>query len=176
MEDRDRRGRGDVPVCGRRARADLDDRVRRRRRQVKKSMMEPRSRRARRSAFPPAHRRLASATAAVSRAAIRRMSWLSPTMIVEEKYVMDVPSGFSPNSDNLNDTIFVNGIGIKELLDFTIYNRWGEVVHKSDDISLGWDGKYKGETQFDETYVFQATVLYWNGSTETKRGYITLLR
>lgn len=98
------------------------------------------------------------------------------TIVVEEKYVMDVPSGFSPNSDNLNDTIFVNGIGIKELLDFTVYNRWGEVVHQSDDISLGWDGTYKGETQFDETYVFQATVLYWNGTTETKRGYITLLR
>ena len=98
------------------------------------------------------------------------------TIVVEEKYVMDVPSGFTPNSDLNNDLIYVRGIGVKELIDFTIYNRWGEVVFKTSDINEGWDGTYKGKMQNDETYVYQASVLYWNETVGTKRGYITLLK
>ncbi|MGB0165245.1 MAG: PKD domain-containing protein [Luteibaculum sp.] len=97
-------------------------------------------------------------------------------IFVVEKYVVDVPNAFSPNGDNNNDRIFVRGIGIKELLNFTIYNRWGEVVFNTSNIKEGWDGFYKDKLQNDETYVYRAGVLYYNGETESKQGYITILK
>ncbi|TXC77062.1 PKD domain-containing protein [Luteibaculum oceani] len=97
-------------------------------------------------------------------------------IFVKEEYQMDIPSGFTPNNDDVNDRIFVRGLGIKELENFTIYNRWGEVVYQSSDLNEGWDGFYKGKVQNDETYVYQATVRYYNETTESKRGYITILK
>jgi hypothetical protein len=41
-----------------------------------------------------------------------------------------IPNGFSPNGDGNNDVIFVRSNCIKTM-NFTIYNRWGELVFES---------------------------------------------
>lgn len=101
---------------------------------------------------------------------------IKPCITIDERYSMDVPKAFTPNNDNVNDVIFVRGFGIRELEEFAIFNRWGEVVFKSEDISIGWDGFYKGAVQNDETYVYRAKVIFWNGEVGSKSGYITLLK
>ena len=98
------------------------------------------------------------------------------TIEVEEKYQIDVPTGFSPNGDDNNELVYLRGIGVKELLDFSIYNRWGELLFKTTDINQGWDGTYNGLVQNDENYVYQASVLYYNGTVENKKGFITILK
>ncbi len=95
---------------------------------------------------------------------------------VIEKYVLDVPNAFSPNNDGRNDVVFVRGIGVQELLYFQIYNRWGELVYEGNDMREGWDGVYKGKVQNDETFVYKAAVLYYNGTTEEKSGYLNIVR
>ena len=95
---------------------------------------------------------------------------------MEEKYQIDVPTGFSPNGDDNNELVYLRGIGVKELLDFSIYNRWGELLFKTTDINQGWDGTYNGLVQNDENYVYQASVLYYNGTVENKKGFITILK
>ncbi|MFK7757112.1 MAG: PKD domain-containing protein [Flavobacteriales bacterium] len=65
-----------------------------------------------------------------------------------------VPDVFTPNGDFINDIIYVEGWGIKNLLTFEIYNRWGEMVYQSSDINEGWDGRYKGEIQNMDTYSY----------------------
>lgn len=101
---------------------------------------------------------------------------INPCITIDEQYTVDVPKAFTPNNDQVNDVIFVRGFGIKELQEFIIYNRWGEVVFKTQDIKTGWNGLYKGALQNDETYVYSAKVLFWNGETGSKEGYITLLK
>ena len=95
---------------------------------------------------------------------------------VEEKYSLDVPQAFSPNGDGNNDFIFVKGWGIKELVSFSIFNRFGEKVFESTDIEQGWDGNFKGDAQGIETYIYTVEVIYYNGETARKKGNINLIR
>lgn len=92
------------------------------------------------------------------------------------KAIVDVANAFSPNGDGQNDVIYVKGYGIEEL-EFRIYNRWGELVFETNDISTGWDGTYKGIPQEMEVYVYTLRAKFKDGSESgLKRGNITLLR
>lgn len=95
---------------------------------------------------------------------------------VEEKYSLDVPSAFSPNNDGVNDVIYAKGWGLKELIAFKIYNRFGELVFESTDFSVGWNGIYKGKEQNIETYVYTVEALTFGDKVLTKTGNISLLR
>ena len=63
---------------------------------------------------------------------------------INKSIVIYVPNAFTPNSDNLNDVLKPFMIGIKELVYFKIFNRWGELVYETKSINQGWDGRYKG--------------------------------
>jgi gliding motility-associated-like protein len=90
---------------------------------------------------------------------------------------IDVPTAFTPNGDGENDVIYVNGFGIKKLIEFKIYNRWGQLLFETSDITKGWDGYYKGELQNVETYVYFASVETWlNGEILTKKGSFNIIR
>ena len=95
---------------------------------------------------------------------------------VEDKYTVDVPSAFTPDGSGDNDVVFVKGHGIKELIYFRIYNRWGELIFETNEISQGWDGVYKGNAQGIETFVYQAKVKFFNDQFGEKGGDITLIR
>jgi gliding motility-associated-like protein len=87
----------------------------------------------------------------------------------------DVPSAFSPNGDGVNDMVYVKGYGIKKI-GWNIYNRWGILMFTSNNISDGWDGKYKGELQPQDVYHYTLIVDFWNDKQDSKTGDITLLR
>ncbi len=72
------------------------------------------------------------------------------------EYEVYLPTAFSPNSDGINDTYapFIIGIsGDRGLIDYSIYNRWGEQIFVSTDRFAGWDGTYKGQPQPVGSYV-----------------------
>ncbi len=98
------------------------------------------------------------------------------TVFVEEKYSIDVPSAFTPNGDGKNDVVYVKGWGIKNLLEFSIYNRWGEQVFTTDDINQGWDGTFKGKPQNIDSYVYYAKGELYSGKEVEKKGTINLFR
>ncbi len=87
----------------------------------------------------------------------------------------DIPKAFSPNGDGENDILYVRGAGI-ETIDLKIFNRWGELVFESTDISIGWDGKYKGTETPVEAYGYVLNVTFVDGTTFYKKGNVTLLR
>lgn len=91
-------------------------------------------------------------------------------------YTIDVPNTFTPNGDGVNDIVFVNGWGLKELIEFKIYNRWGEQVFFTNDFNVGWDGKLNGVDQNMDTYVFVAKAVSYAGFFIDTKGTITLLR
>lgn len=93
-----------------------------------------------------------------------------------ESYTFDVPSAFTPDGDGFNDIVYVRGHGIKNLLEFKIFNRWGELVFESSNLAHGWDGFHKTKEQGMETYIYKATVEFYNGTTDSKGGSITLIR
>ena len=89
---------------------------------------------------------------------------------------IDVPTTFTPNGDGVNDIIYLVGWGIKEVIYFQIFNRWGEMVFESTDMSVGWDGYYKAVLQNNDTYTYKAMVKTWRNETIEGAGFINLMR
>jgi gliding motility-associated-like protein len=90
--------------------------------------------------------------------------------------MLDVPSAFSPNNDNINDVLYAVGKSI-EHVSFKIFNRWGQLVFESNSMSNGWDGKQNGKAAEEGVYVYyiSATSIK-DGHTLTQTGTITLIR
>ena len=89
--------------------------------------------------------------------------------------LVDVPNAFTPNGDGSNDFVRVRGFGIIKM-DWRIYNRWGALVFESNTQTQGWDGKYKGQLQPQEVYVYVLDISFSDGTKYRKKGDITLLR
>lgn len=96
-------------------------------------------------------------------------------VIDEEK--LRVPSVFTPNGDDANDIIFLEGWAIKELLSFRIFNRWGEKVFETTDKVIGWDGTHKGEDQNPGVYFYQVEAISWrDDNVMVQEGSFELVR
>ncbi len=78
-------------------------------------------------------------------------------------------------SQHLNEIFYPVYEGVVEY-ELTIYNRWGERLFETSDISQGWDGYYDGNLCPQGVYVWKATVTYGNGKAEILSGDVTLLR
>jgi gliding motility-associated-like protein len=70
------------------------------------------------------------------------------------------PNAFSPNGDGKNDVFRVISTGANTLTVFSVYNRWGELIFTTNDISRGWDGTFKGILQEPGAYYW--FVKAWN--------------
>jgi gliding motility-associated-like protein len=86
-----------------------------------------------------------------------------------------IPDAFSPNGDGHNDILYVRGDCIKTM-DFVIYDRWGNKVFESTNISYGWDGTYKGQPENTATFAYYLHAILFNGSAEDKHGNVSLVR
>lgn len=86
-----------------------------------------------------------------------------------------IPTSFSPNNDNTNDLLCIYGDCITSL-DFRIYDRWGELVFKTDDYQICWDGTYKGKMMNAATFVYQISVSFSDGTSLSEKGNISLVK
>jgi gliding motility-associated-like protein/uncharacterized repeat protein (TIGR01451 family) len=53
----------------------------------------------------------------------------------------NIPEGFSPNGDDINDVFFIRGISNFPENTFVIFNRWGDKVFGTNSYQNTWDGK-----------------------------------
>lgn len=95
--------------------------------------------------------------------------------------VLYVPNAFTPGGDGLNDEfqIFLPPTGVDfSTYQITIYDRWGEVVFKSSDITNSWKGSKNnsGEIMKQDTYVYKITFMDEKKKYYEKLGYVTMLR
>ncbi len=60
-------------------------------------------------------------------------------------------TSFSPNSDGLNDVYkpYLTGISV---VNFEIYNRWGQLIFQGNSSNSSWDGTYLGKAVPDGVY------------------------
>ena len=89
-----------------------------------------------------------------------------------------VPSGFTPNGDGRNDKVSVRYKGDMQLLEFAVYNRYGEKIFVSYNMQSGWDGTYNGQPQEVGVYFYYLQVVCGNSRSNIKefKGDITLIR
>ncbi len=86
-----------------------------------------------------------------------------------------VPNVFSPNNDGENDVLYVRGNCIKEFT-FTIYDRWGEKVFETSDISMGWDGTYRNKEINTSVFVYYLNATLTTGQQINQKGNVTLIK
>jgi len=89
--------------------------------------------------------------------------------------VLDIPNAFSPNGDGNNDVLYPVGSGFTRV-QLMIYNRNGERVFYTQEISAGWDGNYNGIPQPNEVYYYYLTGDCLGGVVVKKKGDVTLIR
>jgi gliding motility-associated-like protein len=93
--------------------------------------------------------------------------------ILEVEY--SIPSVFTPNGDQINDFFTIDKTNVSSF-EMTIYNRWGRVVFKSNDISLAWDGKKDGVDVPEGTYFYSVFFYSLTGKYYELVGNVLLIR
>lgn len=87
-----------------------------------------------------------------------------------------VPNAFSPNDDGFNDVFKIENVEGKRLLDFSIFNRFGQTVFTTVNAHEGWDGTFNGQPSETGVYFYIIRLISWDGTTKTYRGDISLIR
>ena len=87
-----------------------------------------------------------------------------------------MPQAFSPNGDGINDEAKIGGKNFRELLEFNVYNRWGQLIFSTDDINKGWDGTFNGRLQTPEVYIYKIRAISNDGEIVSTEGYLNLIR
>lgn len=96
-----------------------------------------------------------------------------------------IPNGFSPNDDNINDKLTITGLkDVFKNFKFTVFNRWGNVVYKTDNNNIKfisgntgsailWDGSVDGIiSKNPEATTYYYILEYNDGQNDPAKGWI----
>lgn len=86
-----------------------------------------------------------------------------------------VPNTFTPNGDGLNDVFYVRGFNIDEV-EMVVFNRWGQKVFETREVSKGWDGSYEGAVAPPDVYGYYLRVRCISGGEYEAKGNVTVIR
>lgn len=92
-----------------------------------------------------------------------------------------IPNTFTPDGDQYNQTfvpIFTTGIDPYNY-ELLIYNRWGELIFKSQNALIGWDGTYGPDAIAAPSGTYTYHILYKNPNKDERMvltGHLNLLR
>ena len=105
-------------------------------------------------------------------------SSVTVNVVFENESIFFIPDGFSPNSDGVNDYLYVMGGGLQDVV-FRVFNRWGQLVFETDcccNQECGWDGRLNGSSLNNGTYVYFFKALDSNGDKISSKGTISLIK
>lgn len=108
-----------------------------------------------------------------------RDSVTKPLEVIDEKHCgIALPNAFTPNFDGTNDDIGI--LGFADEVDLKIFNRWGEVIFRTEEIPLRWDGTNRSQPAPTGVYPYKLeyTCIDLEGNRTKKKdiGEITLIR
>lgn len=93
--------------------------------------------------------------------------------------LLELPNIFTPNNDGANDRFIPENKNI-EYFEMYIYNRWGMLIYKTENLEYGWDGKIKGQNASEGVYFYTITYKNYNGENaglkQFKNGTVSLYR
>lgn len=86
-----------------------------------------------------------------------------------------MPNSFTPNGDGINDLFRLPPGSAFHLEEFSIFDRWGNRVFVTRDITKGWDGKYRNK-MVPGTYVYLITGKDIDKKDAVIKGTVALIR
>ncbi|MEM6719541.1 MAG: PKD domain-containing protein [Bacteroidota bacterium] len=97
---------------------------------------------------------------------------------IDKGYKLELPTGFTPNEDGLNDLFRPIFVGLNSM-ELNIYDTWGSLIYsESGDNIRGWNGKVgksKPENSENGNYYYTFTAKTFFGKTVEKSGAFTLI-
>ncbi len=99
---------------------------------------------------------------------------------------MEFPTAFTPNTGGSNggyydpnaldnDVFHPHHMGIVDY-ELIIFNKWGELIFRSTDPYIGWDGYFQGRIVRQDVYAWKATATFSSGYRTTQAGDVTLIK
>jgi gliding motility-associated-like protein len=86
------------------------------------------------------------------------------------------PTAFTPNSDGKNDEFKPLVFGIVEKYRFTVFNRYGQLVFRSDMPGKGWDGSFGSILQNSGGFTWTCNYKLRGQPERTEKGTVLLMR
>ena len=99
---------------------------------------------------------------------------------------MEFPTAFTPNTGGSNggyydpnaldnDVFHPHHMGIVDY-ELVIFNKWGELLFRSTDPYIGWDGYFQGRIVRQDVYAWKASATFSSGYRTTQAGDVTLIK
>ncbi len=89
---------------------------------------------------------------------------------------VNLPTAITPSDYNgLNDVLTLPQKNLIQSIEFTIYNRNGEMVYYTTNKDFEWDGRVNGKLYVNTVYNYLLKVVDYNGYATMFRGSITVL-
>ncbi len=82
------------------------------------------------------------------------------TIEVKDELTWYIPNTFTPDGDEVNNVFFpvFNDAFDKQSYTMLIFDRWGEILFETHDVTVGWDGTYNGQLCKEGTYTWKIVI------------------
>ena len=100
---------------------------------------------------------------------------MSETIIITPRYMLRIPTAFTPNNDGLNDVFKVIGTGVKKYR-ISIFNKWGSLIFTTEDINNSWDGTINGQPALPGLYIYRTYFMDENDEVSEQTGSFSLIK
>ncbi len=103
-----------------------------------------------------------------------RVSWSNDIILYYDPIIF-IPNAFTPDANGRNEVFKPECSGGKDYK-LTIFNRWGEKVFETNNVSQGWDGTYASKIAPDGVYVYHVEFKNYKDKIYQFNGTLHLLR
>ena len=98
-------------------------------------------------------------------------------VVIGPDIIIFVPDAFTPDNAGPNENnTFKPYVINNKTYEMLIFNRWGEKMFETTDLSKGWDGNYLGKPAQDGVYVYKMIVTSLEDKVFQYNGTFTLIR
>lgn len=98
---------------------------------------------------------------------------------IDPDVTLFVPNAFTPNGNGRNELFFPQGVGLDpDHFEMWIFDRWGNMIFFTDDMTKGWNGCVQGNTELcqEDTYVWKIKVTDLMGNKHNLIGHVSLIK
>ena len=105
---------------------------------------------------------------------------LTRYVFVVDEFTMFIPNAFTPDNDGINDVFRFTGYDVDtDYFELLIFDRWGEVVHRTTDFEAGWNGNYNNGEHYVPDGVYLYRIETRSLSTQENKvveGHVSIIR
>jgi len=101
------------------------------------------------------------------------------SILVSPKYCgkgFFIPNAFTPNGDGKNDVFKPILLGNVKQYNFSVFNRWGQIVFQSNDQAKGWNGDFKNMKQSSNVFVWTCAYQFEGEERKIEKGTVVVIR